>query len=312
MFWITVGWLALVGTGLHLLNDVPAVSGDMEEAAAQLPGRFHSAAIACLWAAAAVWPLYWLELACHRWAGGRRSSRDWQAALFPPLRIGARDHVTGRMLWLPTLGWVRATDDLEARLERQLGVPMIIVALLVLPVIAIELIWAERIAHDWRLGLATQLAGAAIWLAFAVEFLVQVSIVRDRWTYVRRHWLDLAIICLPLLAFLRVLRVGRLGRLLRLNQLSKVSRTARAYRMRGLAMRVWRALLLLEAVDRWMHRDDAQRLAKLQTQLAAAEKEVQRLRDQISRLETKAATTGGTTREVAAASTPGPADELKA
>lgn len=292
MFWLTVAWLALIGAGLHLLSDAPATppsasAGAAEEATLPPPGRFHAAALVCLWGAAALCPLYWIEWGLHRRAGGRRSRRDWQAALFPPLRIGARDHVSGRTLWLPALGWVRATDDLEARLERQLGVPMIIVALLVLPVIAIELIWAERIAHDSRLALATQLAGAAIWLAFAVEFLVQVSIVRDRWLYLRRHWLDLAIICLPLLAFLRVLRVGRLGRLLRLNQLTKVSRTARAYRMRGLAFRVWRALLLLEAVDRWLNRDDAKRLAKLETQLAAAQAEVQRLETELQRLRTK-------------------------
>jgi voltage-gated potassium channel len=230
----------------------------------------------------ALLPLYWIEWFAHRRRGGHSSRRDWQAALFPPLRIGARDHISGRTLWLPGTGWVRATDNLEAQLERRLGVPMILVALLVLPVIAVEFIWAERIALEGRLALATQLAGAAIWLAFAVEFLVQVSVVRDRWTYVRRHWLDLAIICLPLLAFLRVLRIGRL---LRLQQLARVSQTARAFRMRGLALRVWRALLVLEAVERWMHRDKVKSLARLRAKLAAAEEEVERLRGDIARLE---------------------------
>lgn len=180
-----------------------------------------------------------------------------------------------------------ATDDLEVQLERKLGVPMIVVALLVLPVIAIEFVWAERIVEEAWLAVATQLAGAAIWLAFSVEFLVLISIVKDRWRFVRRHWLDLLIICLPLLAFLRVLRLGRLGRLLRLNQLTKVSRSARAFRLKGLALRVWRALLVLEIVDRTLNRDDQKRLSKLQAKLADAEREVQSLLTEIRSLEAK-------------------------
>ncbi len=308
MFWLTVVWLALVGTGLHLLSDMAvsgaitgtatSATGDAASAGAErdaegsvaagvnAPGRFHGPAVLCLFASVALLPLYWIEWLAHRRAGGRRSRRDWQAALFPPLRIGARDHVEGRTLWLPGLGWARATDDLEVRLERQLGVPMIVVALLVLPVIALEFLCADRIARHPGLALMTHLAGTAIWLAFAVEFLVQVSVVRDRWRYVRRHWLDLAIVCLPLLGFLRILRIGRL---LRLHQLATVSRTARVYRMRGLAMRVWRAMLLLEAVDRWLNRDEVQRLQKLRSRLATAQEEVQQLQTEIDRLQQKLA-----------------------
>ena len=300
MFWLTIVWLGLIGAGLHLLND-PA-RAKLSEAAAEavtansdavemvaVPGRYDDAAMTCLLFAGCLLPLYWLECVAHRFFGGRGTTRHLIAAIFPPLRIGARDHVDASTLWLPGCGWRSASDDLEAELERKLGVPMIGVALLVLPVIAIEFIWAERIAEEAWLGAATQLAGAAIWLAFAVEFLTLISIVKDRWLFVRRHWLDLVIICLPLLAFLRMLRLGRLGRLLRLNQLTKVSRSARAFRMKGLALRVWRALLLLEIVDRMLNRDDQKRLAKLQSQLSDAQKEVETLQAEIERLQEKLA-----------------------
>lgn len=297
MFWLTILWLGLIGVGLHLLADQPApISSSNVAAAAVTPeadleltanGRFHSAAVICLIAALALLPIYWLEWIAHRRSRETQTRVDWLPLVLPALRISGRDHVHGRTQWLPGLGWVSSTDDLEARLERQLSIPMLVVALLVLPVIAIEFVWAEKIAEDATIGLATQLAGAAIWLAFAVEFLVLISIVQDRLLFVRRHWLDLVIICLPLVAFLRVLRIGRLGRLLRLNQLTKVSRTARAFRMKGLAIRVWRALLLLEIIDRIMHRNDEQRLEKLQQKLAEAEKEVQSLRQEIEVLESR-------------------------
>ena len=301
MFWLTIVWLGLVGAGLHLLNDPAAhasmpgdesvsaasVNADAFEQDAPAPGRFEHPATICLLIAVGLLPVYWAEWLAHRLSPGRGSRRHIFAAMLPPLRIGARDHIDGRTLWLPGSGWITATDDLEAQLERKLGVPMIVVALLVLPVIAIEFLWAERIAVDARIAVATQLAGAAIWLAFAVEFLVLISIVKDRWLFVRRHWLDLLIICLPLLAFLRVLRLGRLGRLLRLNQLTKVSRSARAFRLKGLALRVWRALLVLEIVDRTLNRDDQKRLAKLQAKLADAEREVQSLQAEIRVLESK-------------------------
>lgn len=299
MFWLTIVWLALVGGGLHLLNDPAAhvVSEDeatastsdvvADELDAPRPGRFEQPAMTCLLLAFGLLPFYWAEWLTHRWSADGGTSRHLVAALFPPLRIGARDHVDGRTLWLPGTGWMTATDDLEVQLERKLGVPMIVVALLVLPVIAIEFVWAERIVEEAWLAVATQLAGAAIWLAFSVEFLVLISIVKDRWRFVRRHWLDLLIICLPLLAFLRVLRLGRLGRLLRLNQLTKVSRSARAFRLKGLALRVWRALLVLEIVDRTLNRDDQKRLSKLQAKLADAEREVQSLLTEIRSLEAK-------------------------
>ncbi len=277
MFWLSLLWLGLVGAMLHLLADEGR--------------RFDSLAWTCGVATLVLWPLFAIELVAHWIARGRRIRRHCWILLFPALRLGARDHVDGTTLWLPVLGWMEATDNLEHRLEKALSVPMIAVALLVLPVIAIETIARERVASEPPLALATQLAGAFIWLAFAVEFIVMASIVARPFTYVRKHWLDLAIIILPVIAFLRVLRVGRLGRLLRLNQLSRLSRTARAFRMRGLALRVWRALLLLEVVDRLIHRDLDKKLAKLESQLLEKEAEVEQLRELIEQLRRKIETT---------------------
>lgn len=47
----------------------------------------------------------------------------------------------------------------------------------------------------------------AVWAAFAVDYLVRLSLARDRRLFVRRHWLDLCAVLLPLLQPLRLLRV---------------------------------------------------------------------------------------------------------
>jgi len=315
MFWLTVVWLGCLGSGLHLLQD--AVSHDPDAGA----GRFDAEGLGCLVAVLALTPLFLIEGLWRRWRERDRSPRWrwlWQA-LCPPLRIAARgqrddgqrpdprlavspeasdrqkDHPASDepraeglsdpgLIWLPTLGWVTADDRLEQRLERQLSIPMIVIALLVLPVMAIDFFWAQRLDEQRSLALANELAGAFIWLAFAVEFLVMISVTREPWTFVRRRWLDLAIILLPLIAFLRVLRVTRLGRLLRLNQLTKVSRTARVFRFRTVAMRVWRALLMLQVLDRLMHQDDERKLAQLEQQLRDKERETAALRSEVERL----------------------------
>ncbi len=46
-----------------------------------------------------------------------------------------------------------------------------------------------------------------VWGAFAVDYLVRVSLAEQRLEYVRRHWLDLFAVLLPLLQPLRLLRV---------------------------------------------------------------------------------------------------------
>jgi voltage-gated potassium channel len=149
---------------------------------------------------------------------------------------------------------------------------MIVIALMVLPVMGIEQLWPDTAVEF------IQVATSLIWLAFTFEFLTMIGIVERKVRYCKEHWIDLAVILLPLIAFLRV---ARLGRLLRLQQLSK---TARVYRIRGLMMRAYRAVLVLELVERLMRGTPEKQLAKLREQLAEKEQEVAALRSQIESL----------------------------
>ncbi len=59
-----------------------------------------------------------------------------------------------------------------------------------------------------------QVAGWSVWVAFAVDFLVRIVLADTRWSYVRSHWYDLALIVLPMLRPLRLLRLLALARIL--------------------------------------------------------------------------------------------------
>lgn len=127
-------------------------------------------------------------------------------------------------------------NERARRAERAFEVPMLIAALLVIPVIVVE---QTDAAERWR-----TLAGFvnwAIWIAFAVELVVMLAVVRDRWAWLRTHPLEVAVVVLtpPFLpASLQALRVFRLLRLIRLFRIAKLAR--RLFSLEGVR---WAALL---------------------------------------------------------------------
>lgn len=96
---------------------------------------------------------------------------------------------------------------------------MLVAALLVIPVIAVE---QSDAGDPWRTIAAV--TNWAIWTAFAVELVVMLVVVRDRWGWVRSHLLEVIVVVLtpPFLPSsfqaLRALRLLRLLRLLRVAQ----------------------------------------------------------------------------------------------
>jgi len=113
-------------------------------------------------------------------------------------------------------------NDRGTRIARHFELPMLVAALLVIPVIAVE---QSEAGEPWR-----AIAGVvnwAIWVAFAVELVVMLAVVPDRWRWLRSHPLDVVIVLLTppflpsSLQALRALRVLRLLRLLRLAQVAR-------------------------------------------------------------------------------------------
>jgi hypothetical protein len=238
-----------------------------------------------------LWPIFLIEY-CIQYLVRDRQVPFWRHRYFglficlcPPLRLCARNHDRDGDIWLPILGWQEVNDDLRMRLEKIFAVPMIIIALMILPVLLIEFRFQEQVAAHLWLRLLLHLSTGLIWLAFAAEFIVMASVAERKLRYCKEHWLDLAIILLPLISFLRSLRVVRATRLARVARVQQLSRMSRLYRLRALAVRGFRALLMLELLNRLLRISPEKQLRKYLEQLQEKEKEIASLRHIINDLE---------------------------
>ena len=98
-----------------------------------------------------------------------------------------------------------------ARWERQAEIPLLLLA------------FAFLVAYAWpvldprldpNLATVLQVASWTVWVAFAIDFGARVILAEPRWTYVRSHWYDVALIVLPMLRPLRLLRLLALARII--------------------------------------------------------------------------------------------------
>lgn len=236
-----------------------------------------------LWGLAILYPFFWIETLIHVCIGSRFLKQHVWFCIFPLTRIGCRDHVTGMQIWLPRLGWNEVNKQFERKLSRKFSIPMIAVALLVLPIIGMEYFYQETVAKNYGWRLVINISEAFIWASFTFEFVLMIMIVRAKVVYARKHWIDLAVILLPMLAFMRMLR---LSSAVRFNQ---ISRTAKVFRLRGLAMRLWRAFVALEIIEMLIYRNPELRLERLEQKFEMKMEEVAFLRVDIQRLRERVA-----------------------
>ena len=242
-----------------------------------------------------LWLVFLLE-AVRRFRLRDRGRPPWKplavaaaCALLPPLRMGCQSQVRPDHLWLPVLGWRKIDGRLRRTLERVFSVPMIFFALMVLPLFALEFFWAEQVRAEPALALGLDIGTGVIWLAFSVELILMVAVADRPVRYCFSHWINVAVVLLPAVEMLPLFRLLRLGRVLRLEQLL---RWGRLHRLQALAMRGWRALLLLQVVHRLTGRSLEHRLRQLRELLQAKEEEVADLRREIEELEGRIARKG--------------------
>lgn len=226
----------------------------------------------------------WSVIGIEAVLGLRRTTEAWPARLkrlvltllLPPLRMTTATSIPQGWLWLPVIGWRRAGPALSEKLEQKLALPMVILTLLVLPVLGVEFGFGETLDNHPRLALAVHLTTCLIWLGFTVEFIWMLSATPHKLAYCQRHWINLIIILLPLVAFLRVLSTFRFVRLLR------AGRLLRAYRLRTLQSRLWRLALLFNLIDRLQQRNPAKYRATLEKKIADLEAEAARLKGKLA------------------------------
>jgi hypothetical protein len=242
-----------------------------------------------LWGLVGLWPVFVCEgmlrlVVCRRpgTGGWQRLAIFLAVCLFPPFRLGGRAYANPEQLWLPGLGWNTVGSHLQARLERLFCVPMVITALLVLPLLALEYFWLEAVRAHFGLSLLLDIGTSVIWLAFATELIVMVSLADNKARYCWQNWMDVAVVFLPLVDFLPLLRLVRLIGFLEVQQLSRLGRL---YRLRGLLSKIWRTILLLEVIQHLLGNYRERRLQRLKELLATRRQEIDELHKEIADLE---------------------------
>jgi voltage-gated potassium channel len=241
-----------------------------------------------------IWLVVGVEAVVHwttrPWDGATRR-HHWHSLLccvFPALRLAARSPEMRNRIWLPGMGWRRGGPRLKRQLERHLSVPMMVIALLIMPILITEFFLKDQVAAYTWLRIFLHVGTGVIWFAFAAEFIVMVSVAEKKLAYCKEHWIDLAIILLPLVSFLRTLSVARTTRLASLMRIQQLSNLVRAYRLRGTALKAFRVLVLFDLTERLLRVSDERRIAKMEKELAEMEKQSRLLRQRIARLKLKA------------------------
>ena len=165
-------------------------------------------------------------------------------AALPPFRLAVSPQSAPRWIWLPFTGWRRHGPGLFRRLELRFAIPMLMVAVLIIPVIGVELLFADELARDPRLAAALHGVTSLIWIAFTTEFILMITVAQKKLQYAREHWINLLIILLPLVAFLRMLF------LIKALRAAKMSQAVQTVRLRVVLTRAHRIAMLLNLLER--------------------------------------------------------------
>ncbi len=287
MFALSLLFLGMIAALIVLWVDVPRlerISTDLQVTNSMATSVGQGLVYGCI----LIWPLFWFDFVVARLLCPPEHRR-WRdgilACLIPPLRMGARNPEMDLRIWMPTWAWCEVDDDLRKRLGKAFGGPMIIIALMILPILLVEFTMQERIANTYWLRALLHVGTGTSWFAFACEFIVMYSVADKKIAYCKDHWIDLVIILLPLVSFLRSLRAVRAMRLAKLAKVQQLSRMGRVYRLRGLAVKAFRALLLFEIVYRLTGITPEKRLVRLQSLLEENQAEADDIREQIKSLE---------------------------
>jgi voltage-gated potassium channel len=107
-------------------------------------------------------------------------------------------------------------------METRLQWPMLVAALLVVPAIAIE-----QSEASGALNTVAVVINWGTWLAFLVEAVLMLSVVDDRWQFIRHHPLEVAIVVVTPPFLPASLQAARVFRLLRLLPLLRAGMLAR-------------------------------------------------------------------------------------
>ena len=309
MFYLSFAFLTLTAALLVVWIDVARVVESVERIGVTNPTTdsiqgfseqeifFESTAVQlgyyCIVALFILWPFFIAEqIYFYTRSQSTKDFRNyhpfWYAiCMIPPMRMCARNQHCEGKVWFPILGWQIPNRNLQKQLERLTSVPMVCVALLILPVLGLQFLFGDNISNYPLLRVLLHIGTGVIWLAFATEFILMVSIADNKVKYCKKHWLDLVIILLPLISFLRTLQLLRASNMAKLGKVQYLTKMVRVYRLRGVSMRALRAILLLEVMHRLLRISPQKRIKSLESEYGEKLLELEFLRQEIDELKAK-------------------------
>ncbi len=227
--------------------------------------------------------LLWITIVAEATSGVRTAPDGFKPALIrllvvcviPPFRMAISPAMPNQYIWLPGQGWLRTGQEQLERLESRTALPMLLITFLILPVIGAEMFFKSQVEQSLLLMLIVYLLTALIWTAFAFEFILLVSVAERKVDFCKANWLNIAIILLPLIAFLRTLRLFRFLRM------ANASKLMRAYRLRGVVTRAKQLALLFNLVDRIMQRNPHKYCVHLEEKIREKEEELEALKTKL-------------------------------
>ena len=142
----------------------------------------------------------------------------------PPISRASRPREV-RAVRVPFFGTLHFDDARRRRIDNWFQWPMTVLSLVFVGLLALEWLAADHPVVETVLDVAVPVC----WAAFLVELLVKLTIADSRWQYLKKNWLDVVIVGVPLL---RPLRLA-----------SSVAKMTRVVRLRGAAVKTGRAVL---------------------------------------------------------------------
>lgn len=96
------------------------------------------------------------------------------------------------------------SDRARLAWERRTEWPLTLLALAFLLAYAVSVLYPDL---PEPFTVVVNVVSTVTWLSFALDYVVRLVLAEDRWAFVRRHPLDLAVLALPVLRPLRALRL---------------------------------------------------------------------------------------------------------
>ncbi|WP_353570263.1 hypothetical protein [Candidatus Albibeggiatoa sp. nov. BB20] len=249
------------------------------------------------WILFGLWFVFAIERGLYLSLCPNKTWRSFVAAffivLFPPLHLAARRCHTEEYIWYFS-HWELVREELFDKIERQFLFWIILILVIMTPFWLIELIFSKKLHDHILLQHIMNTGNAIVWAVFVAEFVIEISITKKWQQYLLKHWVELLIILLPMLAFARFLRFAQFGFLAKFGFIQKMVVTYSAkwqkllniYRARSTMNRLVRLFILVDVIRRWQQNRNPQKyLKKLHEQLEEKQQELDIIKHKISETE---------------------------